>query len=378
MCGSRSPRDTSRSWSRSRLFGGGGFFAVGVSANGLESVEASLEFGGNISLNLGVASGGVYVMAGIYFGMKGKSIELTGYLRCGGYLSVLGLISISLEFYLAFTYRKKDPGGSEVWGQASLTVSVKVAFFSTSVTLSVERRFAGSDGDPSFADTVDPASGRVTCRPSHDPPPERPVDPAAGRADPGRPARRLGVRGAAAAPGRDRRPWPTSPTSPTGPRALAELELAVVRPDGAERGAAGDVGVGVQRALGRAVPRRPPRSGRSSSTTWPTGRWSATPSAEVLGHLRNRWADLAFRARDELPVTSRHASPIGGPPTEPGDRPYTLADHFAPCARSASAASSRGSRTRADFSAACAPEIGRRSRGRPGRCAPSTTPPCSR
>ena len=136
------------------LFGGGGFFAVGVSADGLESVEVALEFGGNISLNLGVASGGVYVMAGIYFGMKGKSIELTGYLRCGGYLSVLGLISISLEFYLAFTYRKKDPGGSEVWGQASLTVSVKVAIFSTSVTLSVERRFAGSDGDPSFADTV--------------------------------------------------------------------------------------------------------------------------------------------------------------------------------------------------------------------------------
>ena len=139
------------------LFGGGGFFAVGVSADGLESVEASLEFGGSISLNLGVASGGVYVMAGIYFGMKGKSIELTGYLRCGGYLSVLGLISVSLEFYLAFTYRKKDPGGSEVWGQADLTVSVKVAFFSTSVTLSVERRFAGSDGDPSFADTVTPS-----------------------------------------------------------------------------------------------------------------------------------------------------------------------------------------------------------------------------
>jgi hypothetical protein len=138
------------------LFGGGGFFAVGVSADGLESVEAALEFGGSVSLDLGVASGGVSVMAGVYFGLKGKSIELTGYLRCAGYLSVLGLISLSLEFYLAFTYRKKDPGGSEVWGQASLTVSVKVAFFSTSVTLSVERRFAGADGDPSFAQSVTP------------------------------------------------------------------------------------------------------------------------------------------------------------------------------------------------------------------------------
>jgi len=135
------------------LFGGGGFFAVGVSTKGLESVEASLEFGGNISINLGVASGGVSVMAGIYFGMKGAAVELTGYLRCGGHLDVLGIISISVEFHLGFTYRDKDPG-NEVWGQASLTVSVKVAFFSTSVTLSVERHFAGSDGDPSFGDTV--------------------------------------------------------------------------------------------------------------------------------------------------------------------------------------------------------------------------------
>jgi hypothetical protein len=96
-------------------------------------------------------------MAGIYFGMKGDIVELTGYLRCGGYLDVLGLISISLEFYLAFTYRNKgDHKGSEVWGQASLKVSVKIAFFSTSVTLSVERRFAGADGDPSFAQSVTP------------------------------------------------------------------------------------------------------------------------------------------------------------------------------------------------------------------------------
>ena len=35
-------------------------------------------------------------------------------------------------------------------------VSVKIAFFSTSVTLSVERRFAGADGDPSFAQSVTP------------------------------------------------------------------------------------------------------------------------------------------------------------------------------------------------------------------------------
>jgi hypothetical protein len=137
------------------IFGGGGFFALAVSANGLEQVEAAIEFGGNISLNLGVASGGVYVMAGIYFNMTPKSVQLTGYLRCGGYLEVLGIISISIEFYLAFTYIDKDEGRGEAWGQASVTVSVKVAFFSTSVSLSIERRFAGAAGDPTVADMVD-------------------------------------------------------------------------------------------------------------------------------------------------------------------------------------------------------------------------------
>lgn len=137
------------------LFGGGGFFALVVSAKGVEQIEASIEFGGNVSLNLGVASGGVHVMAGIYFGRTGDVCTLTGYLRCGGYLSVLGLISISVEFYLAFTYRDKGGGHSEIWGQATVSVTVEITFFSTTVSLSVEKRFGGAAGDPSFADALD-------------------------------------------------------------------------------------------------------------------------------------------------------------------------------------------------------------------------------
>src|SRR5205823_6504145 len=137
------------------LFGGGGFFALGVSARGVEEVEAAIEFGGNVSLNLGVASGGVYVMAGIYFGRTGEVATLTGYLRCGGYLEVLGLIAISVEFYLAFSYRDKGGDRSEVWGQASVHVCVAIAMFSKTVTLSVERRFAGASGDPTLEQVLD-------------------------------------------------------------------------------------------------------------------------------------------------------------------------------------------------------------------------------
>ena len=145
------------------LFGGGGFFALGVGAKGVESIEAAIEFGGNIALNLGVASGGVSVMAGMYFGMTGQTTTLTGYLRVNGYLSVLGLISLSVEFYLAFTYRDKGGGRSEIWGQATVTVSVKVAFISTSVSLSIERRFARAAGDPTFEQLVEPDDWQRYC-----------------------------------------------------------------------------------------------------------------------------------------------------------------------------------------------------------------------
>lgn len=133
------------------IFGGGGFFALALGLDGIETIEAALEFGGNVSLNLGVASGGVYVMAGIYFKYEDEDrVQLSGYFRAGGSLSVLGLITVSLEFYLELSYLK-TPGGAKVWGRATLTVKVEVLFFSKSVKLTVERTFSGSSGDPTFA-----------------------------------------------------------------------------------------------------------------------------------------------------------------------------------------------------------------------------------
>lgn len=144
------------------LFGGGGFFALTVGADGVKQVEAAIEFGGAVSLNLGVASGGVYVMGGIYFAWAENAVSLTGFLRAGGYLSVLGIVTVAVEFRMALGYRKVD-GRSEMYGQASLTVSVKVAFFSKSVSLSVERSFAGAAGDPTFEDSVEPADWDEYC-----------------------------------------------------------------------------------------------------------------------------------------------------------------------------------------------------------------------
>ncbi len=123
------------------MFGGGGFVGLEVNPAGLVMVEASLEFGGNFAFDIGVASGGVYVMAGIYFKLEGSEVTLTGYLRMGGALSILGLITISLELYLGLTYQS---AGNQVWGQAKVTVEIELLFFSIGVSFTVERQFSGS------------------------------------------------------------------------------------------------------------------------------------------------------------------------------------------------------------------------------------------
>ncbi|MFA5629383.1 MAG: hypothetical protein WC958_03940 [Dehalococcoidales bacterium] len=128
--------------------GGGGFFAIEVGLDGVERLEAALEFGASMALNIGVASGEVHVVGGIYFEMEKvgepeETVSLTAYVRMGGSMRVLGLVTLSVEFYLGLTFQKPP---NELWGQAKLTVKVEVLFFSASVQLSVERRIAGGDG----------------------------------------------------------------------------------------------------------------------------------------------------------------------------------------------------------------------------------------
>ena len=133
--------------------GGGGFVVLEITPKGLALLEVSLEFGAAVALNLGVASGAVSVMAGIYFRLElagpQPGVALTGYVRANGSLEVLALVSISVEFYLGLTW--KDP---KAWGLARLTVDVEIAFFSKSITLEVERQFSGGTADPSFAELM--------------------------------------------------------------------------------------------------------------------------------------------------------------------------------------------------------------------------------
>ncbi len=135
------------------LLGGGGFFAIGVSTQGVDEIEAALEFGAAVAIDLGVASGGVEIKAGVYFHWKTQSVELAGYVRLHGELSVLGLISASLTFNLQLAYLKENHH-SVVWGEATLTIEIEVLFFSFDVSVKCRREFGGSDADPKFIDLI--------------------------------------------------------------------------------------------------------------------------------------------------------------------------------------------------------------------------------
>ena len=131
-------------------FGGGGLFAIALGLDGVEQLEASLEFGAAASVDIGVASGAVHIMAGIYYswtddpGGESEGVtELTGYVRMGGELEVLGIISMSLEFNLSLTYQT-GPDGGKCWGEATLELEIDVLFFSDTVEATAHREF----GDP--------------------------------------------------------------------------------------------------------------------------------------------------------------------------------------------------------------------------------------
>lgn len=138
------------------IFGGGGFFGVALGLDGFEMFEASLEFGAFLSLDLGVASGSAHADVGIYFKLSQiapnsnthpsspppsmiDDTEITGFCSIGGELEVLGIITVSTEFYMSISY---DSATNTCEGQAELTVEVDVLMFHASVTLGpIEKKF---------------------------------------------------------------------------------------------------------------------------------------------------------------------------------------------------------------------------------------------
>ncbi|MFY7938286.1 MAG: hypothetical protein ACOVOQ_12970 [Flavobacterium sp.] len=125
------------------IFGGRGYFGIRVSSKQIEEIEALFEFGGYLGIDIGIARGCVFLFAGIFYRKVNNTTDLYGYIICGGILNVLGIIEMSMTFYLGM--QSQGNTGSLI-GTASVTVKIRVGFFKISRTASVTKRLTGGGG----------------------------------------------------------------------------------------------------------------------------------------------------------------------------------------------------------------------------------------
>jgi TAT (twin-arginine translocation) pathway signal sequence len=128
------------------IFGGTCFVALELrSQSDFVKIEAALDFGAVAALDLGVASGDVHIFGGFYFKTEPNHLLLQGYIRAGGELNILGIVSMSIEFFLALAYESRA-GKAWLVGECTVTVEVHVLFFSASVGLTLRKEFSGGGG----------------------------------------------------------------------------------------------------------------------------------------------------------------------------------------------------------------------------------------
>lgn len=141
----------------SGIFGGGGFFGLALGLDGVEMVEGALEFGVTGELDIGVAHGSGFILAGIYFRTEGSRSRVCGFVRAGGEMDILGLVSMSIDVHVDLCY---DASTGTVKGDAVYVVHVHLVFFDQSVDLHASYTFAGSSQDTS-ASLEQPAAGAI-------------------------------------------------------------------------------------------------------------------------------------------------------------------------------------------------------------------------
>jgi len=128
------------------IFGGRGHFTLSASPERLEKIDAAIEYGGYIGINLGIASGYVFLFAGVRMIYKSSGdLTLVGYIICEGGVTVFGFISIYLTVELAMTYRRIN-NQAALYGSAYLRYSVKIGFFKMSFGIGFTKQITGAKG----------------------------------------------------------------------------------------------------------------------------------------------------------------------------------------------------------------------------------------
>lgn len=117
--------------------GGGGYVRAVLNSGafgddaGVEELEIALEFGALLAVNLGIARAEVHAVGGIRL-VSSPSWTFTGYIRLGGSVELLGLISVVVELRLELAY---DIDDNTMWGRATMRVELDLTLTSFDVEL---------------------------------------------------------------------------------------------------------------------------------------------------------------------------------------------------------------------------------------------------
>jgi hypothetical protein len=111
--------------------GGGGYLVVSIQDGG-PSIEASLEFGAMMAVDFAIASAEVHVLGGVRYVQQDSQVSLTGYVRIGGSIDILGLVSLSVELVVQLSY---DSDSNELYGSATLVIEIDLTLWSDKVEL---------------------------------------------------------------------------------------------------------------------------------------------------------------------------------------------------------------------------------------------------
>jgi hypothetical protein len=109
-------------------FGGGGY--IDATLGGLTLLEASMDFGAVIAVDFIVASAEVHALGGVHFLQNDKTVTFEAFIRLGGCVEVLGVVSVSVDLLVALAYQPPD-----LVGHATLVIEVDLTLFSQSVTI---------------------------------------------------------------------------------------------------------------------------------------------------------------------------------------------------------------------------------------------------
>ena len=126
------------------IYGGRGHFVLEATPNKVVSIDTAFEFGGIFALDINIAKGQAFLMVGIRYQKDNLTgvVIITGYLTCGGSMTVYGFITIGVLFIMLLEYNISD---NTIIGEAAVSYSIKIGFFKKSFTLHYTKVMKGTE-----------------------------------------------------------------------------------------------------------------------------------------------------------------------------------------------------------------------------------------